>query len=52
MVEAPIFHSNGDDPEACLRTKVAIEYRRSSARTWFVDMFCTAASVTEATTRR
>src|SRR5262249_28673120 len=29
MIAAPIFHVNGDDPEACVRVaKLAIEYRR------------------------
>jgi 2-oxoglutarate dehydrogenase E1 component len=31
MIEAPIFHVNGDDPEAVVyAAKVAIEFRRSS----------------------
>src|SRR5213078_1857225 len=29
MIQAPIFHVNGDDPEACVRVaKLAVQYRR------------------------
>jgi 2-oxoglutarate dehydrogenase E1 component len=41
MVEAPIFHANGDDPEAVtFAAKVAIEYRQKFAKDVVVDMFC------------
>ena len=31
MIQAPIFHVNGDDPEACVRVaKLAVEYRQRS----------------------
>ncbi|HEX3887544.1 MAG TPA: 2-oxoglutarate dehydrogenase E1 component [Phenylobacterium sp.] len=41
MVEAPIFHANGDDPEAVVfATKVAIEYRQQFGKDVVVDMFC------------
>jgi 2-oxoglutarate dehydrogenase E1 component len=35
MVEAPVFHCNGDDPESVVyAAKVAIEFRRSSTSRW------------------
>jgi len=41
MVEAPIFHANGDDPEAVtFAAKVAIEYRQKFGKDVVVDMFC------------
>jgi len=41
MVEAPIFHANGDDPEAVVfAAKVATEYRQQFAKDVVVDMFC------------
>jgi 2-oxoglutarate dehydrogenase E1 component len=41
MVEAPIFHANGDDPEAVVfATKVAIEYRQQFGKDVVLDMFC------------
>ena len=41
MVEAPIFHANGDDPEAVVfAAKVAIEYRQKFGKDAVVDMFC------------
>ncbi|WP_309603893.1 2-oxoglutarate dehydrogenase E1 component [Phenylobacterium sp.] len=41
MVEAPIFHANGDDPEAVVfATKVAIEYRQQFGKDVVIDMFC------------
>ncbi len=41
MVEAPIFHVNGDDPEAvCYVTRLALEFRVKFGRDVFVDMFC------------
>jgi len=41
MVEAPIFHANGDDPEAVVfAAKVATEYRQLFAKDVVVDMFC------------
>jgi 2-oxoglutarate dehydrogenase E1 component len=41
MVEAPIFHANGDDPEAVtFAAKVAIEYRQQFDKDVVVDMFC------------
>jgi 2-oxoglutarate dehydrogenase E1 component len=41
MVQAPIFHVNGDDPEACVRAaQLALAYRRQFAKDVVVDMFC------------
>ncbi len=41
MVEAPIFHVNGDDPEAVVHAaKVAIEYRQRFHRDVVIDIFC------------
>ena len=41
MVEAPIFHANGDDPEAVVYVaKVATEFRQMFSKDVVVDMFC------------
>jgi len=41
MVEAPIFHANGDDPEAVVfAARVATEYRQQFGKDVVVDMFC------------
>ncbi len=41
MVEAPIFHVNGDDPEAVVfAAKVATEFRQQFAKDVVIDMFC------------
>src|SRR6202012_3416138 len=41
MVEAPIFHANGDDPEAVVHAaKVATEYRQQFGKDVVIDMFC------------
>jgi len=41
MVEAPIFHVNGDDPEAVVfAAKVATEYRQLFGKDVVIDMFC------------
>ena len=41
MIEAPIFHVNGDDPEAVVHAaKVAIEFRMKFHKPVVVDMFC------------
>ncbi len=41
MVQAPIFHANGDDPEAVVfAAKVAIEYRQQFGKDVVIDMFC------------
>lgn len=41
MVQAPIFHVNGDDPEAVtFATKVATEFRQRFGRDVVIDMWC------------
>ncbi len=41
MVEAPIFHVNGDDPEAVVHAaKVATEFRQRFHKDVVIDMFC------------
>ncbi len=41
MIAAPIFHVNGDDPEACVRVaRLAVEYRREFKKDVVVDMVC------------
>jgi 2-oxoglutarate dehydrogenase E1 component len=41
MIDAPIFHVNGDDPEAVVfAAKVAIEFRQKFHKPVVIDMFC------------
>ncbi len=41
MVQAPIFHVNGDDPEAVVHAaKIATEYRQTFGADVVIDMFC------------
>ena len=41
MIEAPIFHVNGDDPESVVHmAKVAIEFRQKFHKPVVIDMFC------------
>ena len=41
MIEAPIFHVNGDDPEAVTyAAKIATEYRMKFHKPVVIDMFC------------
>jgi len=41
MIDAPIFHVNGDDPEAVVfAAKIAIEYRQKFHKPVVIDMFC------------
>ncbi|WP_299650310.1 2-oxoglutarate dehydrogenase E1 component [uncultured Jannaschia sp.] len=41
VVEAPIFHVNGDDPEAVVHAaKVAIEFRQKFGKDVVIDIFC------------
>jgi multifunctional 2-oxoglutarate metabolism enzyme len=40
-VQAPIFHVNGDDPEACVRVaRLAFEYRQRFHKDVVIDMWC------------
>ena len=41
MVQAPIFHVNGDDPEACIRVaRLAFEYRQAFNKDVVIDLVC------------
>ena len=41
MIQAPIFHVNGDDPEACVRVaSLAFEYRQAFRKDVVIDMVC------------
>jgi 2-oxoglutarate dehydrogenase E1 component len=41
MIEAPIFHVNGDDPEAVtFAAKIATEFRMKFQKPVVIDMFC------------
>src|SRR6188472_1373576 len=41
MIDEPIFHVNGDDPEAVVfAAKVAIEFRQKFHKPVVIDMFC------------
>ncbi|MGA2941768.1 MAG: 2-oxoglutarate dehydrogenase E1 component [Xanthobacteraceae bacterium] len=41
MIEAPIFHVNGDDPEAVVfACKIATEFRQKFQKPVVIDMFC------------
>ncbi len=41
MVQAPIFHVNGDDPEATVHiTRIATEFRQQFKKDVIIDMFC------------
>ena len=41
MIEAPVLHVNGDDPEAVVfAAKIAVEFRQKFGRPVVVDMFC------------
>jgi 2-oxoglutarate dehydrogenase E1 component len=41
MVQAPIFHVNGDDPDAAIRVlNIAFAYRQTFAKDVVIDMFC------------
>ncbi len=40
-IDAPVFHVNGDDPEACVHVaKLAIEYRQRFKKDVVIDMWC------------
>ncbi|MEO6627297.1 MAG: multifunctional oxoglutarate decarboxylase/oxoglutarate dehydrogenase thiamine pyrophosphate-binding subunit/dihydrolipoyllysine-residue succinyltransferase subunit [Aquihabitans sp.] len=41
MIEAPIFHVNGDDPEACVRVaRLAYAFRQQFHKDVVIDMVC------------
>jgi multifunctional 2-oxoglutarate metabolism enzyme len=41
MIQAPIFHVNGDDPEACVRiARLAFDYRQTFKKDVVIDMWC------------
>ena len=41
MIQAPIFHVNGDDPEACVRVaRLAFEFRMEFDKDVVIDMVC------------
>jgi 2-oxoglutarate decarboxylase len=41
MIQAPILHVNGDDPEACVRVaKLAFAYRQAFHKDVVIDMLC------------
>ncbi|WP_373502574.1 2-oxoglutarate dehydrogenase E1 component [Aestuariivirga sp.] len=41
MIESPIFHCNGDDPESVVyAAKIAMEFRQKFKKPVVIDMFC------------
>ena len=41
MVQAPIFHVNGDDPGACVRVaRLALQFREAFKKDVVIDMWC------------
>lgn len=41
IIQAPVFHVNGDDPEACVRVaRLAFEYRQEFNKDVVIDMIC------------
>ena len=41
MIQAPILHVNGDDPEACVRAgRLAFEYRQRWGKDVVIDLWC------------
>ncbi|HEY7319475.1 MAG TPA: 2-oxoglutarate dehydrogenase E1 component [Candidatus Binatia bacterium] len=41
MLDIPIFHVNGDDPESCVWvTQLAMEFRKTFHRDVVIDMYC------------
>jgi 2-oxoglutarate decarboxylase len=41
MIGAPVFHVNGDDPEACVRVaRLAVDYRQAFRKDVVIDLVC------------
>jgi 2-oxoglutarate dehydrogenase E1 component len=41
MIGAPVFHVNGDDPEACVRVaRLAVDYRQEFRKDVVIDLVC------------
>ena len=54
MIQAPIFHVNGEDPEAAVHVaELALEFRQTFHATWSSTCTATAGTATtRATSRR
>ncbi|MEO0483344.1 MAG: 2-oxoglutarate dehydrogenase E1 component [Planctomycetota bacterium] len=41
MINAPVLHVNGEDPEAAMiAAEIAVEYRQKFGKDFFVDLYC------------
>src|SRR5919204_2811889 len=41
MIDAPVFHVNGDDPLACMQvSQLALDFRQEFGRDAVIDMYC------------